>query len=403
MLTVAREAAAAAVQQASTSNDLTDVVRLAAERAHDAVERTTEQLDVLRQAGVVDAGGYGLQIILEGFLKRLRGEALTAFKKPAEQHARPRQVASPESGWGYCTEFIINGESLPIDDVRSEIGRRGESALVVGDESAIKVHVHTREPAAIIGYASSVGSLSRLKVDDMSAQHHRLQGEAARRPRISKHLALVAVASGDGFRRILESLGVDCVVSGGQGMNPPIEDLLAAVESAPSDAVLLLPNNGNVIMAAQQVTQLTRKQLRVVPSRSLPQGIAALLAFDFGTNLEANASAMAHALKQVQTIEVTKAVRDSEVDGLKIAANEVIGLLNDRIVAAGGDRLDLIARVLDRVPAERVQTLTVYAGIDAPESERETLVTALKRRFPRATVELQSGDQALYPYILAVE
>ena len=403
MLTVAREASAAAVATAARTGDLTEVVRSACEAAGAAVERTTEQLDVLRQAGVVDAGGYGLQIILEGFLKRLQGEALTAFEKSAVQHARPKAVASPDAGWGYCTEFVINGEHLPVDDVRAEIARRGESALVVGDDSAIKVHVHTHEPATVIGYASGIGSLSRLKVDDMSAQHHRLQGEVARRPRSSKHLAVVAVASGDGFRRILESLGVDSVVGGGQTMNPSTEDLLAAVESVPSESVLLLPNNGNVIMAAQQVAQLTRKQVSVVPSKSMPQGIAALLAFDFGADLEANASAMAHALKQVHTIEVTRAVRASDVDGLKIAENDVIALLDDKIVAAGQAPLDAIDRALDKVAPGNVRTVTIYAGADAPEAERERLTKTLMGRFPKAMVELQSGDQPLYPYVLAVE
>jgi fatty acid kinase len=403
MLSVAREAARGAQARAAETTDLTEVVRAACEAAAEAVERTPEQLPILKQAGVIDAGGYGLQLILEGFLKRMRGEALATFEKPAAQHARPKDVAAPEMGWGYCTEFVINGEELPVDDVRSEIQRHGESALVVGDESAIKVHVHTHEPAVVIGYASGVGRLSRLKVDDMSAQHHRLQGDAVRRPASWKHLALVAVASGDGFRRILESLGVDSVVGGGQTMNPSTEDILAAVESVPSNDVLLLPNNGNVIMTAQQVAELSRKRVRVVPSRSLPQGIAALFAYDFGTDLEANASAMSHALSQVQTIEVTRAVRASEVDGLKIAEKDVIGLINDRIVEAGQSPLEVVEAMLRRLKPEKVQTVTIYAGAEATEEEREALVGSVTRLFPGASVELQAGEQTLYPYILAVE
>jgi len=403
MLTVARAAAAGALASAVTSSDLTEVVRAAADAAAAAVEMTPEQLPILKQAGVIDAGGYGLQIILEGFLKRLRGEALSTFEKPAAKHARPKDVAAPESGWGYCTEFVINGDHLPLDDVRKEIVRHGESALVVGDDSAIKVHVHTHEPAVVIGYASGVGRLSRLKVDDMSAQHHRLQGEAARRPSSSKHLAVVAVASGDGFRRILESLGVDSVVTGGQTMNPSTQDILAAVESVPSNDVLILPNNGNVIMAAQQVTELSRKRVRVVPSRSLPQGIAALFAFDFSADLEANANTMSHALGQVQTIEVTRAVRATEVDGLKIGEGDVIGLLNDHIVAAGNSAADVVDTVLARLNPGDVQAVTIYAGAGAPDVEQEALVGSVGRRFPNASVELLSGDQSLYPYVVAVE
>jgi len=403
MLTVAREAAAGAEAKAAQTNDLTEVVRAACEAAATAVERTPEQLPILKQAGVIDAGGFGLQLILEGFLKRMLGEGLGTFERPATQHARPKQVQAPSEGWGYCTEFIINGEKLPVDDVRNEIQRQGDSALVVGDDSAIKVHVHTHEPAVVIGYASGVGRLTRLKVDDMSSQHHRLQGESVRRPASTKHLAVVAVASGDGFRRILESLGVDSVVSGGQSMNPSTEDILAAVESVPSNDVLLLPNNGNVTMTAQQVAELSKKRVRVVPSRSLPQGIAALFAFDFSANLEANANAMSHALGQVQTIEVTRAVRATEVDGVKIAENDVIGLLNDRIVAAGASPETVVQSVLKRIDAGNVDTITIYAGADAPETEREALCTAIARQFPKASIELQSGEQALYPYVVAVE
>jgi len=403
MLTVARDAAVGAEAKAAETGDLTQVVRAACEAAAAAVERTPEQLPILKQAGVIDAGGFGLQLILEGFLKRLSGEALATFERPATQHARPKEVDVPTAGWGYCTEFIINGGDLAVDEVRTEIQRHGESALVVGDDSAIKVHVHTHEPAVVIGYASGVGRLSRLKVDDMSAQHHRLQGERIRRPASTKHLALVAVASGDGFRRILESLGVDSVVSGGQTMNPSTEDILAATESVPSNDVLLLPNNGNVIMTAQQVAELSRKRVRVVPSCSLPQGIAALFAFDFSADLEGNAAAMSHALSQVQTIEVTRAVRASEVDGLKIAANDVIGLLNDRIVEAGQSPEKVVQAVLKRIDAGKVGSVTIYAGVDAREDERESLVNSVVKQFPGASVELQSGEQALYPYIVAVE
>src|SRR5438128_28679 len=403
MLSVAREAAKGAEAKAANSSDLTEVVRAACEAAAAAVERTPEQLPILKQAGVIDAGGFGLQLVLEGFLKRMTGEALATFERPATQHARPKAIEAPTAGWGYCTEFIINGANLAVDEVRTEILRHGESALVVGDDAAIKVHVHTQEPSVIISYASGVGRLSRLKVDDMSAQHHRLQGETVRRPASTKHLALVAVASGDGFRRILEGLGVDSVVSGGQTMNPSAEDILAAVESVPSSDVVLLPNNGNVIMTAQQVAELTKKHVRVVPSRSLPQGIAALFAFDFSAGLEANATAMSRALGTVQTIEVTRAVRASDVDGLKIAENDVIGLLDDKIVEAGPSPEKVAHAVLKRIDPSKVATVTIYAGVDASEKERETLRSVIVKQFPDASVELQSGEQALYPYVLAVE
>jgi uncharacterized protein len=410
MLTVAREAARGAQAYAASGQDVAETVRAAAEAARAAVERTPEQLKILRDAGVVDAGGFGLQVILEGFLKRMHGEDLDRLARPLTQHARPRAVAAPEQGWGYCTEFIINGDDLPVDEVRREIVSRGQSAMVVGDETAIKVHVHTHEPAAIISYAGGVGSLSRLKVDDMSAQHHRLQGEgaapsetAARPAAEAKSQAVVAVASGDGFRRILEGLGVDAVVVGGQSMNPSIQDLLRAVESVPSSDVLLLPNNANVVLTAQQVPSLTAKRVQVVPSVTLPQGIAALLAFDFSAGLEANGRAMASALGQVRTIEVTRAIRDSELHGTRVKEGEVIGLLDDKLVAAASSALRVIEKVLDRLGSDGAQTITVYAGQDAGDEERKQVVRLVESRFPQATVELQAGGQAVYPYIIAVE
>src|SRR5260370_29122303 len=233
MRAVAGEAAAGAEAKAAQTNALAEVLRAACTAADAAVERTPEQLPILKQAGVIDAGGFGLQLILEGFLKRMSGEALQSFERPATQHARPKQVEAPIAGWGYCTEFIINGDKLAIDEVRNEIQRHGESALVVGDDSAIKVHIHTQEPAVVIAYASGVGRLSRIKVDDMSSQHHRLQGDSIRRPASTKHLALVAVASGDGFRRILESLGVDSVVAARQPDSPSPETIPARVASDP--------------------------------------------------------------------------------------------------------------------------------------------------------------------------
>ena len=275
--------------------------------------------------------------------------------------------------------------------------------MVVGDETAIKVHVHTHEPAAIISYASGIGTLSRLKVDDMSAQHHRLAGEAEKPAPQAKAQAVVAVASGEGFRRILEGLGVDAVVQGGQGMNPSIQDLLRAVEAVPSNEVLLLPNNANVVLTAEQVPSLTSKRVHVVPSRTLPQGIAALLAFDFSAGLEANGSAMGSALGQVRTIEVTQAIRDSEVHGTRVKEGDVIGLLDDELVAAESSAPRVIEKVLDRLGRDGAQTITVYAGAEAGDEEPKQVVRLVEARFPQATVELQAGGQALYPYIIAVE
>jgi DAK2 domain fusion protein YloV len=397
ILSVARAAAAAAERGAQETGDLTEVMRIVVDEARRAVERTPSQLAILREAGVVDAGGYGLLIILEGFLKTVRGEAPEAFQQGAAAVSGPRAVVAPEVGWGYCTEFIVNGQDLPLAQMQEGMSALGDSALVVGDEVAVRVHVHTVDPAALISYASGFGTISKLKVDDMTQQHHRILAQPA------KEIAIVAVAPGEGFAQILRSLGVDAVVPGGATMNPSIQDLLRAVDSVPATQVLLLPDNGNVILTAQQVPQLTRKRVAVIPARNLPQGIAAVLAIDFRASLEQNAHAMAAAIERVQAIEVTHAVRDSAVDGLTIHRGDLIGLLNDRVVAAGGTPAEIVARVLATLDLGRFATLTIYTGESVDAQEGQALAQDLRRRFPGLEVDLHEGRQAHYPYVIAVE
>jgi DAK2 domain fusion protein YloV len=397
ILSVARDAATAAEEAATRTKDLVEFTRGVVEGARLAVERTPSQLAILREAGVVDAGGYGLLIVLEGMLKTVRGETPESFRQAPAALSGPRAVATPEVGWGYCTEFIVNGKNLPLDEMREAMAGMGDSALVVGDERAVRVHVHTQEPSALITYASHYGTLSKLKVDDMTRQHHRILAQPA------KEVAVVAVASGDGFAQILRSLGVDAVVPGGPTMNPSTRDLLQAVESVPAGQVVLLPNNANVILTAQQVPKLTKKRVAVVPTRNLPQGIAAVLAFDLTTALDENIRAMTAAMQRVQAIEVTHAMRDTSVDGLSIRRDDIIGLLNDKIVATGKSVRDVVMRVLDKVDLGHFTTLTIYSGAEVDAKQAEALAAELRRRHPDLEVDLHEGRQAHYPYVIAVE
>jgi dihydroxyacetone kinase-like predicted kinase len=319
-----------------------------------------------------------------------------------------------EEGWGYCTEFLIHGPGLDPDGLSKELGALGESALVVGDPELVRVHIHTGEPAPLIALASSRGRLSRLKVEDMSAQHHdvldraetseaALSGGASPADAPRKAIGVVSVAPGLGFRDILVSLGADAVVEGGQTMNPSIEDLINAVHAARAEKVVLLPNNGNVILTAEQVNGLVDDvEVGVVPTRNLPQGISALLALEPESGLAANCARMTGAIEHVHALEVTRAVRDSAANGQGIKAGDVLGILDDEITEVGADERGVIEAVLRAVePAPEL--VTVYRGGDVTSTDADELVVGLRSDFPGIEFELHDGGQEHYSYVLSLE
>jgi uncharacterized protein len=444
ILTVVRDAASAAAAAAASSDDIRVVLDRVVTEAHAAVERTTDQLQVLRDANVVDAGGFGLAVILEGFARavsdtqpaahapaliRRSGEpALRLPPNPGDMEATgsavPRRgaaaVAPREQGWGYCTEFLINGPGLDVDAIRSELSGLGESALVVGDADLVRVHIHTGDPAGLIAAASSRGRMSKLKVEDMSAQHHDVleradareadaQAEAVgtaakERPQAPpKPIGVASVAPGAGFREIMGSLGADSIVSGGQTMNPSIEDLLNGVLAVYAERVILLPNNGNVILTAEQVDPLAEScEVRVVPTRNLPQGIAALLAFDPTAGLDENCDRMLAAIATVRAVEVTRAVRDTSVNGHDIKVGDVIAVVDDVITEVGSEYLDVIDAVLTAEPSAP-ELVTVYRGEEVSADEAEALIASLRQTHAGTEFELQAGGQEHYPYVLSLE
>ena len=421
ILTVAREAGKGARMAAEEPDaSILTVARAAARSAKAAVEKTPGQLAILREAGVVDAGGYGLQIILEGLVKTfeggdldLSGEAVATTAAPAQ-----RNLELPEEGWGYCTEFLIEGSDLSLEEIRDAIAAMGNSALVVGDEDLIRVHVHTNEPHKVLAYASRKGTLTRTKVDDMSQQHRVLLApdEPAKEPEPAgagvkpstngnrpNKIGLVAVVAGSGLRDIFKGLGVDTLVEGGQTMNPSTQDMLQAVDELPYDEVILLPNNGNVIPAATQVPALTEKKVHLVPTRNVPQGIAALVAFNAMRPGGDNVKAMEQASDQIQTIEVTHAVRDSSADGVKVKKGDVIALVNDKLRHAGKSYGAVVSEAIRDVGPDGYELVTVYSGRDAGPEELKEVTEALSRDFPHLSVEVQDGGQQHYPFILSVE
>ena len=444
ILTVVRDAASAAAAASTTTDDIRVVLDRVVTEAHAAVERTTDQLQVLREANVVDAGGFGLAVILEGFARAVGDTSATApapalvrrsgepaLRLPpnpgdleATGSAMPRRgaaaVAPREQGWGYCTEFLISGPGLDVDSIRTELSALGESALVVGDPDLVRVHIHTGDPAGLIAAASSRGRMSKLKVEDMSAQHHDVleradarESESAadavgtavdERPQAPpKPIGVASVAPGDGFREIMGSLGADSIVSGGQTMNPSIEDLLNGVLAVNAEHVILLPNNVNVILTAEQVDPLAEGcEVRVVPTSNLPQGIAALLAFDPSASLDENCDRMLAAIATVRAVEVTRAVRDTKVNGHDIKVGDVIAVVDDVITEVGSEYLNVIEAVLN-AEAKKPELVTVYRGQEVSADEADALVSSLRETHPGTEFELQAGGQEHYPYVLSLE
>ena len=409
ILTVAREAGrAAAAAAASPGATIPRVIAAAADGARAAVLKTPSQLQILRDAGVVDAGGFGLQVILEGMLKTIEesesSNGALVTSRPVAAVASQVAVSLPEEGWGYCTEFLIEGSDLDLDVIKNQIEALGNSVLVVGEPELVKVHVHTDDPTRVITLAGRYGKLLKLNVGDMSTQHRRIledESQAARAPR-PNGVGLVAVVAGRGLVDIFRGLGVDAIVEGGQTMNPSTQDMLTAIESVPYDEVILLPNNKNVILAAKQVLGLTKKKVHVIETHSVPHGVAAVVAFRPDRPGAENLAAMKAEADRVHTIEVTHAVRDSRSNGLKVKKGDVIGLINDKLEAAGSDYGEVVNKALGKLAGD-FELITVYRGKDASDDELAQLESEIRSKYPGLEVEVQQGGQQHYPFILSVE
>jgi DAK2 domain fusion protein YloV len=412
ILTVAREAGRAATAAAGTPDaTVPRVIAAAAAGARAAVLKTPSQLQILRDAGVVDAGGFGLQLILEGMLKTFEESdpafaVLADVKKPALVPASQVSLALPEGGWGYCTEFLIEGTNLDTELIRGQIESLGNSVLVVGEPELVKVHVHTDDPSSVINLAGGYGKLLKLNVGDMSTQHRRILesegGTQSNGPR-PNGVGIAAVVAGRGLVEIFRGLGVDAIIEGGQTMNPSTQDMLTAIESVPYDEVVLLPNNGNVIPAAKQVIGLTKKKVHVVETHSVPQGVSAVVAFRPERSGDENLRAMKAEAERVQTIEVTHAVRDTRSNGVKVKKGDVIGLINARLEFAGADYADVVKQALGRLGPDAYELVTVYRGEQASDAEMAKLESEIRSHYPGLEVEVQQGGQQHYPFILSVE
>jgi DAK2 domain fusion protein YloV len=351
-----------------------------------------------------------LQLILEGMLKSVEDTepALPAANSHrAVTPASQVSLALPEGGWGYCTEFLIEGNNLDTELIRDQIEALGNSVLVVGEPELVKVHVHTDDPTRVINLAGGYGKLLKLNVGDMSTQHKRIiESESAapvqQAPR-ANGVGIVAVVAGRGLVDIFRGLGVDAVIEGGQTMNPSTQDMLTAIEAVPYNEVILLPNNGNVIPAAKQVVGLTKKKVHVVETHSVPQGVSAVVAFRPESSGSENERAMKAEAERVQTIEVTHAVRDTRSNGLRVRKGDVIGLINDKLEFAGSGYGEVIKKALGKLGPGEYELVTVYRGEQATDDELAALESEIRTNYPSLEVEVQQGGQLHYPFILSVE
>jgi len=405
ILTVARESADAAMIAAAQSDDLRAVWSKTVEAARASVVRTPMLLPVLKEAGVVDAGGQGLLIILEGALKYLNGEPMELAARGGGAQAL-EQIAR-EEGWGFDIQFHIRGMNLDVDAIRDQIASMGESALIVGDATLIKVHVHAPMPGAILDYGCSVGVVTNVIVENMQEQYiDFMAGQAARPPITAEDIAemtTVAVVPGAGLTRVYESLGVGRIVAGGQTMNPSIQDILQAIDTVKTDQVIVLPNNKNIIPAAEQARLLAKKQVAIIPTKTVPQGIAALLAFNFQSDLDTNVKAMTRAAQNIRTIEITKATRSATFDSIEVKEGQFIGLIDDDLAGADDDRTMVALNMLKQARIEECEIVTIYYGDTVSANEAEELSEAIRRQYPSQEVEVVSGGQPHYPFIISVE
>jgi DAK2 domain fusion protein YloV len=419
ILTVAREAAAAAEGETHRNGrDVLAVMTAAAAAARESVARTPTLLPVLAEAGVVDAGGQGFYVMLEGWLRYLRGEeeevpvGAPLAREELERdwlsvtsQMHTQMQAMGQAMYGYCTELLLSGQAVPVDDVRERMLELGDSVLVVGDETLVRVHVHTNDPGAALSCCTAYGRLDQVKVDNIEAQAeqflamHQRQAAAAE----PSDIATVTVVAGEGMEQIFRSVGATTVVRGGPTMNPSTRELLDAIERCSSDKAILIPNDKNIVMAGQQVIPLSKKDIRVVKTTTLPQGVAALLAFSPDVDLDTNAEAMEEARTTVHTVEVTRAIRSTRVGGLRIREGQAIAVVDGELKVAQRTPAAAVKGGLEHLPLDELSLITLYYGDDTSEADVHALARELRRLHPHHDIEVVFGGQPHYSYIVSAE
>jgi hypothetical protein len=414
MLTVIRELSLAARTQAESGDgDVVNVWESALKAAKRAVSRTPLQLPVLKEAGVVDAGGQGIAVILEGALRFLRHDKRKKIKLSTPILEEPEAVgarvsiskefltSTRDELYGYEAQFLIRGEGLDVDAIREKVSTMGDSTVVTGDENLVKVHVHTDDPGPVLSLGVSLGRLHQITVENLDEQHRDFI--AQQKVEEAKEVAVLAVTWGEGFTKVFESLGVGGIVSTGQVMNPSAREILKCVEGLAAKEVIVLPNNPNVIPVAEQAAALASKKAHVIPSRTLPQGIAAILAFNPDEDIEANLGAMKSSLNTVSTVAITRATRSSTVKKVRVQKGRYIGLVDDDLVCSGRSIAKVLIEALQHTQIADSNLVTLYWGNGADQAKAKRVARKIQEDYPNVEVEVMCGAQPLYQYIASVE
>ena len=425
ILTVAKDASNAGVEKATHTNDFIEVMEAIVMESIASLERTPDLLPVLKEVGVVDSGGQGLVYVYEGFLAVLKGEALperTIVESmdelvSAEHHRSVQGFMNTEDiEFGYCTEFMVKFEDDKLQtnrydesDFRNGLSQFGDSLLVISDEEVAKVHIHTEEPGDALSYGQKFGSLINIKIENMRQQHLEIVGvnhsahNMIKEETVKHPYAVVTVAMGAGISELFKSLGASVVIEGGQTMNPSTEDIVKAIREVGAEKVIILPNNKNIIMAAEQAAEIIGIEAAVVSTKTVPEGLAAILAFNPEAEVSVNATLMLEAASSVKTGQVTYAVRDTSIDGIEITKDDFMGILGSKIITSEPSLENVIKTLLKTLIDEDDEIVTIIYGEDVSKEEATGIASFAEDNFGHTEVELFNGKQALYPYIISVE
>ncbi|WP_171038022.1 DAK2 domain-containing protein [Aquibacillus sediminis] len=422
ILTVAKDSSAKAKELASSTDNVIEFMEGVVKAAKASLQSTPDLLPVLKEVGVVDSGGQGLVTIYEGFLASLKGEELPETSETtvdledmvnAEHHKLAQDFMDTDQiEFGYCTEFMVKFEQDKLqqhpfseEEFRNELSEYGDSLLVVSDDELVKVHVHVEYPGEVINLGQRFGSFVSIKVENMRQQHTSIVGDKKEPAKPAEKLenAIVSVAMGDGIKELLESLGVNVVIQGGQTMNPSTQDITDAINQANAKNIVILPNNKNIVMAAEQAAKLAEENVVVVPTKTIPQGMSALLAYHPEAELADNKKNMIEASKQVKTGQITYAVRDTQIEGMTIENGNFMGLADGKIKATDKDQLEATKLLIQEMLDEDDEIITILQGEDASDEEVQKLEQYIEDNYDEVEIEIHKGNQPIYSYIISIE